>query len=306
MTPDSQLRSIPSCNGEFNYNTNRIGRIKLRIRYNEVAPINRQDKPSDTTERTYPQWEYDFNNAERTDNNINNNYNYNYNYNNNNNNNNSNGNLSNFSLTTDDSSPTTYQYVDLNITARDSSNYTISDFSDTVNFKVYYKSSNSSSWIQTTSSSYYAMASNYSSYGYSFSSYDNGIANLSNFIEFKNSSYDYKVRVYDSNNSSIYKEIIYYVNGNGNNNNNNSNINGFTSSELTTVEGIYNGRDDMISSLENTYSRLNNNAGRQTMSNNFKTAMQEIIDNDSNKTYDNFTDFYAAFLDWYRYTTSIR
>ncbi|MEI8008735.1 MAG: hypothetical protein WCI00_05055, partial [bacterium] len=228
------------------------------------------------------------------------------NNNNNNNNNNSNGNLSNFSLTTDDSSPTTYQYVDLNITARDSSNYTISDFSDTVNFKVYYKSSNSSSWIQTTSSSYYAMASNYSSYGYSFSSYDNGIANLSNFIEFKNSSYDYKVRVYDSNNSSIYKEIIYYVNGNGNNNNNNSNINGFTSSELTTVEGIYNGRDDMISSLENTYSRLNNNAGRQTMSNNFKTAMQEIIDNDSNKTYDNFTDFYAAFLDWYRYTTSIR
>ena len=150
------------------------------------------------------------------------------------------------------------------------------------------------------------MASNYSSYGSSFSSYDNGIANLNNFIEFKNSSYDYKVRVYDSNNSSIYKEIIFYVNGNNNNNNNNSNINGFTSSELTTVEGIYNGRDDMMSSLKSTYSRLNNNAGRQTMSNNLKTAMQEIIDNDSNKAYDNFADFYTAFLDWYRYTISIR
>jgi hypothetical protein len=34
--------------------------------------------------------------------------------------------------------------------------------------------------------------------------------------------------------------------------------------------------------------------------------MQEIIDDDANKTYDNFDDFYAAWLDRYRYTNSIK
>ena len=81
---------------------------------------------------------------------------------------------------------------------------------------------------------------------------------------------------------------------------------GFSSSELTTVEGIYNNRDDTINNLENQYSSLQNNSRRQTMSNNLRTAMQEIINNTTNKTYDNFTDFYNAFLDRYKYTISVR
>ncbi|MEI7557866.1 MAG: hypothetical protein WCJ45_03390, partial [bacterium] len=129
-------------------------------------------------------------------------------------------------VTTNDSSPSTYQYVNLNISARNSSNATITDFSDTVNFKVYYGHANTSSWTQTTSSSYYTMSSDYNTYGYDFSSYDHGYISLSNFIQFKNSSYDYKVRVYDANNSSIYKEIIFYVNGN-NSSYSNSNLSNF-------------------------------------------------------------------------------
>ena len=201
MTPDSSLKSIPACNGNFTFDDNKSGRIKLRIRADEAAPIDWTDKPNNSSIRTYPQWMYDFSNESWMDSN-----------NNGSSSNSSNGDLNNFYLTTDDSSPSTYNYVDLNIKARDSSNVTLSDFSDTVKFKVYYGNASTSSWTQTTSSSYYAMASDYNTYGYDFNSSDNGYANLSNFIEFKNSSYDYKVRVYDVNDTSIYKDIIFYVN----------------------------------------------------------------------------------------------
>jgi len=217
----------------------------------------------------------------------------------------SNGDLNNFYVTTDDSSPSTYQYVDLNVKARDSDNSTITNFSDTVKFKVYYGHASSSSWTQTTSSSYYSMASDYNTYGYDFNSSDDGYANLSNFIEFKNSSYDYKVRVYDVNNSSIYKDIIFYVNGSSYSSSSSS-VDGFSSSELNTVEGINDARDDMIINLRNQYSILRNSSRRETMSDDLKTAMEEIINDDSNKTYDNFDDFNAARLDRYRYTISIR
>jgi hypothetical protein len=35
MLPDSQLRSISSCNGEFMYDIQKAGRIKVWMRYNE-------------------------------------------------------------------------------------------------------------------------------------------------------------------------------------------------------------------------------------------------------------------------------
>ncbi|MEI6672859.1 MAG: hypothetical protein WCL02_06085, partial [bacterium] len=105
------------------------------------------------------------------------------------------------------------------------------------------------------------------------------------------------------NDTSIYKEITYYV---GSSSSSSSSVNGFSSSELNTVEGIYNGRDDMISSLEDKYSKLRNSSRRQTMSDDLRVAMEEIINDDNNKTYDNYSDFNAAWLDWYRYTISIR
>ncbi|MCX6822898.1 MAG: hypothetical protein NTX91_02780 [candidate division SR1 bacterium] len=223
------------------------------------------------------------------------------------NNNNSNGDLSNFALTTDDSSPSTYQYVDLNINARDSDNVTISNFSDTVKFKVYYGHASSSSWTQTTSSSYYAMASDYNTNGYDFTSSDDGYANISNFIEFKNSSYDYKVRVYDVNDSSIYKEIIFYVNGSSSNNNSSS-VNGFSSTELDTVQSMHNARPNMISDLKAQYSKLKNSTTWKNRSDTFYSDMSDILDNvsSSSRTYADYDAYYAGFLSRYRYTLSIR
>jgi hypothetical protein len=137
-------------------------------------------------------------------------------------------------------------------------------------------------------------------YGYDFTSSNYGIKTLSNFIKFNRNNYDYKVRVYDENDTSIYNEITFYVGSN------NSNVNGFTSSELSTVQSMYNARDDTIYELKSTYPKLNNSNTRKNMSSNLKIAMQEIINNSYNKTYDNFDDFYDAFLDWYRYTINIR
>ncbi|MEI6672860.1 MAG: hypothetical protein WCL02_06090, partial [bacterium] len=213
MTPDSQLRSIASCNGQFNYDISKAGRIKLWIRYNETAPIDRQDKPNNDNEWTYPQWVYDFDNEERADDNYTSN-------------NNSNGDLDNFYVTTSDSTPSTSQYVSLTVAARDSNNDTITDYNDSINFKVYYRSSSSSSWVQTTSSSDYTMNSSYTN-GYDFSSSNNGEKTFSSFIKFNRNNYDYKVRVYDENDTSIYKEITYYVGSSSNNNNSNGDLDNF-------------------------------------------------------------------------------
>jgi len=357
------------------------------------------------------------------------------------NNNTSNGNLDNFYLTTTNNSPSVLQRTNLSIKARDYNNNTITNFDDLVKFKIYYGNASTNSWTYTTSDSYYTMnSSNYNTYGYDFSPSNYGYVTLSNFIEFNNRNYDYKVRVYDSNTPSIYTDIIYYVNGNSNGNSNGNNnsstnyntnnflvstddstpatyqqvdltvqprhdttkdttyrgniqfevyykpssssvrtlttsssyyeimnstyedngytftssnngqkvfsnfiqfkknnysykvlvydrdydtiegyntfsvgttsssssVNGFSSSELSTVESIYNARDNVISNLENTYPILTNNSRRQTMSDDLNAAMQEIVNDDSSKTYDNFTDFYNAFLDRYQYTVSVR
>ena len=197
MLPDSGLRSISSCNGEFSYTKETEGKIKLWIRYNENAPEDRDGKPSSNSQRTYPQWMYDFGEEEWSDNNDYSDI--------------SNWDLDNFYLTTDDSSPTTNQRVDLTIEARDDDDDTITDYTDTVNFRVYYRTSSSSSRTPTTSTSYYEIDADYDDW-YEFDSSDDGEADLTNFIEFKK-SYDYKVRVYDENDSSIYKEITFYVDG---------------------------------------------------------------------------------------------
>jgi len=101
MTPNSALRSIPQCNGEFSYDKQKAGRIKLWIRYSESAPTDREGKPSNNSERTYPQWVYDFDNEERAEDDL------------------TDEEADNFSITTSSSSPNENQYVDVVVRARD-------------------------------------------------------------------------------------------------------------------------------------------------------------------------------------------
>ena len=69
MTPDSELKSVSACNGDFSYDYNNLGKTKLWITYNngsnDIAPSDWDGKPSDNTQRTYPQWMYDFDNEQR-------------------------------------------------------------------------------------------------------------------------------------------------------------------------------------------------------------------------------------------------
>jgi len=112
------------------------------------------------------------------------------------------------------------------------------------------------------------------------------------------------VLVYDEDDESIDSEKIFTVGSVDDDSD--SDVDGFTSSELNTVEDMYDARDNMIYTMESSYSSLRNNSRRQTMSDDLKDAMYEIIHDNSNKTYDNFDDFYDAFLDRYRYTVSVR
>ena len=282
----SKITTIPTCNGEFLYDIEKPWRIKLRIRYNDGAPTTWEDKPSSNSQWTDPQWIYDFGNERRGDDTLEDGS--------------SDGSLDNFSITADDTTPTTAQYIDLTVKARDSNNDIVTDYTDTVNFKVYYRTSSSSSWTQTISSTYYTMNASYID-GYDFPSANKGVKTFINFIKFKKNNYDYKVRVYDENDSSIYKEISFTVG-----NTSATYVDGFTSSQLATVNNIYDARDAMILKLKNLYGQLRNNISRLHMSDDLKTAMKEIIDDDSEKTYDNFTDFNTAFLSWYTFTVANR
>ena len=304
LLPDNTLKTVSSCNGQFTYNGGDDGTIKLWIRSNETAPIGRDGKPSSSSVWTYPQWGYDFSNGERSDNVSSSN--------NNNNNNNNNYNADNFYLTTSDSSPSVSDRVDLTVRPRDSSNSTVTDYNNDVIFKIYYRTSSSSSRVQTTSSSYFTIDSNYSSDytdGIRFSSSRYGSHTFSSFIKFKQ-NYEYKVVVLDADDSSIQGQIIfdvgsYYDNGNSSNNNYDS-INGFSSSQMSTVQRMYDNWNSMVTTLEDNYSRLDNSTARHTRSDTFYNDMEDILNDSSNRKYDTYDEFWSGFLSWSSYTVSVR
>lgn len=122
---------------------------------------------------------------------------------------------SRFELSSNRTNLTTNEYADLTIRARNSNGYTNTSYANTVRFEVYRRANSSESWSPITSSSTDNTHYRISHINYSFSSNQNGVATLTNFIRFKSNSYDYKVRVVDSSNSSVYGEITYYLRNSG-------------------------------------------------------------------------------------------
>lgn len=206
----------------------------------------------------------------------------------------------NLYITTNDSTPTTYQRVNLGIRARDGSS-TNTAYRGTVDFEVYYKASGSSTWTKTTSSSYYTIHSSYQN-GYTFNSSQNGYITISNFIKFNRNDYSYKVVVYDQDDESIFGEQIFTVWETDTT----STTYGFSSSELNTIEAIYDARDNMIANLKASYPTLRTHTTRLNMSDDLYEEMGKIINNENNREYNNFNSFYEGFLDRYRYTVDIR
>ena len=203
--PDDSFRNISSCNGEFSYNRTKVGTVKLWIKYNNTAPIDRDNKPSNNSERTYPQWAYNFNTEERAKNNVIDT------------NNDSNYDADNFSITASPSDPDEDEEIDITIKARDGT--TIDDgYRGTVRFKVQRWDNSNDTWITASTSLY-----NLSKTSYTFTSSDDGKHVFSNILTFLNDSYDYRFVAYDTNNNidETYK-IFDFGNGyDGNDDNNN-------------------------------------------------------------------------------------
>lgn len=195
MTPDSILRSIPNCNGEFEYDGDEPGRIKLRIRYNNNAPEDRDGKPSSNSTRTYPQWVYDFDNEERIDDDLDDS--------------NDNGDTSDYTVTASPSDPDKNEWIDVTVKAMDGSS-TDTSYRGTVKFKVERKSG--SSWT-TASSSLYEISTT----SYKFTSSNAGRKTFTDLIRFKDDSYDYRLTIYDYNDNSLKAYKIFSLDGNDNN-----------------------------------------------------------------------------------------
>ena len=182
LLPNNQLKYVGACNGEFTYDWEWSKKIKIYVQLNG---------DNDNIEQYY-----DFDDGEWTDSSSSSSS--------------SDEDLDNFYLTTDDTTPSTSQRVDLRIKARDDDNETITDYNGTVDFKVYYRTSSSASWTLTTSSTYFEINEDYEDW-YEFDEDDDEwYATLSDFIKLKK-SYDYKVRVYDTDDTSIYKELTFDV-----------------------------------------------------------------------------------------------
>jgi hypothetical protein len=215
----------------------------------------------------------------------------------------------NFYVTTDNGTPNLSQRVDITARARyDTSTNT--SYNGYIIAKIYYRTSDSDSWTQTTSSSYFAINSSYASTyadGIRFSSTWNGQHTFTDFIQFKK-NYQYKVVIVDSNDSSIDGYTTFDVGSyNGNNNYYNySSVNGFTTNELSTVQAMYNAWPTTIANLKAQSSKLRNNTTWKNRSDTFYDDMADIIHNVSNRTYDTYDEYYAAFLSWYSYTLSIK
>lgn len=181
----------------------------------------------------------------------------------------SNTNTSRFELSTNRTNLDTNQYANLTIRALNSNGYTNTSYNNTVRFEVYRRSNSSSSWTNITSSSTDNNNYRISTSSYTFWSSQNGIATITNFIRFYSNSYDYMVRVYDSSNSSLYGDIVYYVRTTGNTTNN-GNIYRYVGRTSPVVPELY---DNIALSL----SAKNSNNNTTSTTNSIRFALERKL-----------------------------
>lgn len=124
----------------------------------------------------------------------------------------SNQDIDDFKLDASDKTPAEDKRTDLEIEALNSDNDTI-DYEGKVRFLVMRKDSDGD-WI-TSSSAYYELDKNY----YNFDSSDDGKIVLKDFIKFSREG-EFKVKVYDNDDNSIFEYIEFNVGDNSNDNNN--------------------------------------------------------------------------------------
>ena len=201
----------------------------------------------------------------------------------------SSSNNNNLRVTTNQSYPSTNQYV--NVTVETSSSYR-----GRVEFSVQYRSSNSSSRSTVTSSSYYD-AGSYFNNGYQFTSSDYGYRTFNSLVRFNRSGY-YRLYVRDNNGNESYASFTVDTSGSSS-----SSIDGFSSTELRKITRVSEIWNSMMTELKRTSSKLRNDTYRQRLSDTFYNNMRDVVNDRYNRVFNNWRDFLDAFNEWYRYTS---
>ena len=275
LLADKPYKDVACNGGTFSVNDLDTQLIKIFIKQGSEVPSDWEDKPSTASKWLFPQWNYDFDNEEWEDSGSSSSS--------------SNGDVEDFTITLADSTPSEDEEVKLTIKAIDSSDDTVTDYDGAnAEITVEYRTSSSSSWKDATSS--------YVSIDDETPTFSNGSAYT--YITFK-SDYDYRITVTDQDDDSINTPKTIYIDSSSSSSSNGD----FSSSELRTIKNLYSTWNSSISELESGSYKLRNNTTRQNMSDDLYDEMKKIIDDDSDKLYDNMDEFETAFNKRYKYTT---
>ena len=198
-------------------------------------------------------------------------------------------------LSTNDKTPSTNQFVNLTIKTDD-------DYIGKLTFSAKYKSSSSASWTtisNLTSSSYFSDYSDEWEDGYyKMKSSDDGEKTLKNLVKFKKKWY-YRIYVKDTKWNQNYIQFTVW---DGSLPNDESNVSWFTNSELNKIKQTYKSWNSMIAETQRQYPRLKKDTYWKKISNNLYDDMEDVIRNKSARDFDDYTDFKKAFDEWYEYT----
>ena len=198
-------------------------------------------------------------------------------------------------LSVNDKTPSTNQFVNLIIETDD-------DYTGKLTFSAKYRSSSSASWTTISnlkSSTYFLDYSDEWENGYyKMKSSDNGEKTLKNLVKFKKKGY-YRIYVKDTKWNQNYIQFTVW---DGNLPNDGSNINWFTNSELDKIKQTYKTWNSMIAQTQRQYPRLKKDTYWKTLSSNLYDDMEDVIKNKSARDFDDYDNFKQAFDDWYKYT----
>ncbi len=211
-------------------------------------------------------------------------------WNNNNSNNSSYGTVRRIVATIDPALPKKNNDIDLTLSARDSSNRQVSNYTNRVNFVMEKKSSAwSRSWSTASSSDCTLDRSSYT-----FSSNDNGDVELNNLIKCKKDGF-FRLKMTDDNNSSVYGYVYITTLTTSKFD---SRVNGYSTSQLKTIKSVYTNFMKTINGYENNSTRLWNDSTRENEWTEFYQQLYDVVYDRSGKDLTSYSRYQDAIRDF--------
>lgn len=204
--------------------------------------------------------------------------------------NNNNSSTVRLSATIDPTLPKKNNDIDVTLSARDSSNRQVSNYSNRVNFVMEKKSSAwSRSWSIASSSD-----CTLDETSYTFSSNDNGDVELNDLIKCKKDGF-FRLKITDNTNSSVkwYVYITILTTSKFD-----SKVTGYSTNQLKTIKSVYTNFMNTINSYENTSARLYNDSTRETTWTDFYQKLYDVVYDRSGKDLTSYSRYQDAIRDF--------